>query len=247
MDIVTLAMAKAYSDSKGGYTETTKKYVLPETAVDPSTHTTAFGVNGCFMLPEFVLEADKNYKVVVDGLTEEYWSSNYTAHTIGNHYLYNGYEEYNDGKPWLVASVASRGVCAVAFLDPAENEKSHTVAVYEVSETIHTIDPKYLPGVKIDLADYGVDVFTLFAQGGGTAQINNLGAFNQAIRTAGSITLCINGPSAYVETTATKLGSAPDSIHSFTATIPISHEIGDFVCSLFAKGDGTVKLTVNPA
>lgn len=39
------------------------------------------------------------------------------------------------------------------------------------TETTHTINPKYLPGVTIDLADYGIDLSTLVLNGGGTVKV----------------------------------------------------------------------------
>lgn len=139
-----LCKAKSLMNAGGvGYSEITK-YVLPETVVTSDTYTTQFGMNGCFILPMFVMEKDKNYTVIVDGLAIGHLANAFDPQMIGNSYLTNG-EGIDNGKPWLVVSYESMNLCAVSFLDPTENEKPHTVAVYE--EIIYPINEKYIPTV----------------------------------------------------------------------------------------------------
>ena len=146
-----------------GRTETIQKTILAETTVTVDNYTTQFGVNGCFMLPGVIpFEPNKKYRVSVDGDVLAYdtaWLDKYpedeqarAIHTIGNAALYSDLYP-NTGEPWLVISALGMGMAAVGFADPAENEKSHTVAVYELVETIHPIDPKYLPGVCLPVVE----------------------------------------------------------------------------------------------
>lgn len=116
---------------------------LPEITVTPDQHQTDMGVNGYFPLGGAIpFEANKKYKVIVDGDAVIYdtdWVSpdnlNGTIHCIGNPAIYDNSGFYPDtGEPWVVLSYGDMGMSAVGFADPAENEKSHTVAVYEATE-----------------------------------------------------------------------------------------------------------------
>lgn len=163
---------KYLPESGVGYVEKTQTAILPETVVTPENHSTAFGVNGCFMLPELSVENGKEYKAVVDGETFDFTPDPVDGKPFfyaGNGSLIGAFGYPDTGHPWLVVLYPSMGVYAVSFADPAENEKSHTVAVYEVSETIHTIDPKYLPAgvgdnsVILDLNQLRLSFNTLFS------------------------------------------------------------------------------------
>ena len=153
-----------------GYVEKQMKDVLPKTVVTAENYTTDFGVNGCFMLPEFVMEEGKRYKAVVDGTASEFS----TPHIIGDDVVFlagnaaligdfGGYQYDDNGEPWLVANYAGMGVYAISFAAPAENEKAHTVAIYEEAETVHPIDPKFLPKVILDMSAFGLPRDALFS------------------------------------------------------------------------------------
>lgn len=162
MDILTLNLAvkKALAEL-GIKEETTQTAVLAETNVNADNCNTAYGINGCFILPEIAFEAGKKYKVAIDDTVAIYEPPNTEIiHIIGNMYLLDGVSE-NTGEPYLLMSdKMNRHIAAVAFADPAENEKPHKVAVYEVSETIHPIDPKFMPALEIHLSNMGLPAGT---------------------------------------------------------------------------------------
>lgn len=163
--ILAAEMAKQYSDSKGGYTKTTKTVILPETTVTPDQHRTDMGVNGYFPLGGAIpFTTGKRYKVVVDGDikyldTTEYDPDVDQIYCVGNPAIYDNSGFYPDnGEPWVLLSYETMGMSAVGFADPTENEKSHTVAVYELVKTIVPFDPKFLPGVCLPVVELSTTV-----------------------------------------------------------------------------------------
>ena len=137
---------------KLGVSEETKQTaILPETVVLPESHEMSAGKYGAFALPFVAMEVGKKYRVVADGVALEHIATDASYQIIGNASLFN--DETDNGWPWVFVIAMDYQVTAIGFADPAENEKSHTVAVYEVTETTTPIDHKYLPGVCLPVVE----------------------------------------------------------------------------------------------
>ena len=164
MDVLTLAMAKAYADSKGGYTELAEKAVLPETSVSPT--------EGIYML-DCILEVDKQYTVTLNG--EKYkcksvgedMGGDGTSDVVllGNIKLVFGMG-YEDGEPWGIAYVPE-DFTALAHKDG--DIGPITISISEEVETIVPIDQKYLPGVCLPVVElsttFSVNTYLTDAEG----------------------------------------------------------------------------------
>ena len=141
---------------KLGVSEETKQTaILPETVVLPESHEMSAGKYGAFALPFVAMEVGKKYRVVADGVALEHIATDASYQIIGNASLFN--DETDNGWPWVFVIAMDYQVTAIGFADPAENEKSHTVAVYAVTETTTPIDPKYLPGVCLPVVELSTD------------------------------------------------------------------------------------------
>lgn len=147
---------------KLGVSEETKQTaILPEMVLTAENYSVLVGINGCFLSPRFVMESGKKYRIVVDGLELDYVAEYLTmgggleGFIAGNWGVLDASLEDLGGVkgwPWLIAASDSMGMYGVGFIDPAENAKSHTMAVYEIAEEVNTIEPKYLlPSVEIVL------------------------------------------------------------------------------------------------
>lgn len=138
MDIVTLAMAKAYSDKKGGYVENAIVMPRQELELVYSEDDLVFEV--IFNPAPFVPVAGTDYIVKWDGV--EYKCTclgDETFLAFGNVGAMSG---ESTGEPFLV--IYRGGTLSVSSVDATEQV---TVTVEIIAETIVPIDPKYLPGV----------------------------------------------------------------------------------------------------
>jgi hypothetical protein len=102
-----------------------------------------------------------------------------------------------------------------------------------------TAGPTFLPGVEIDLADYGVDAIGLFAQGGGTANLTNSDELWELVNSnkATPITFHFANSDIGMEiyTAATKTIGKSGKISGLTATIPVRTQTGTFVAYLWVS------------
>jgi hypothetical protein len=173
MDLLTLAMAKTYTDQKAGYAEENK------ITVDGSGE--RFDILGSGSAtyvkvsdePIDLSHVDRiDYKDLINKVEGTVTKENLNYVSIG------GIEGVSVGDNEL----------AVVYSFKANNELAPelvgTYAVYYLiafyTETIHTIDPKFLPpmsnGINIDLDKYGIGsvLLELFAQGGGNATLESV-------------------------------------------------------------------------
>lgn len=114
---------------------------------------------------DFVPEVGKVYTVSVNG--EKYQAEAKSANfqgidivVLGNGYIY-GLE--HTGEDWLIAYSAADQTCAFAWADGLEHDT--TISVYQLTETLTPMNPKYLPGVCLPVVElstianeYGVEV-----------------------------------------------------------------------------------------
>ena len=172
MDIVTLAMAKAYSDSKGGYSEKKTTTILEETQLyNPGDNLSFTGGDFATDLEQF--ESGKTYTVNLDSGSYECVPKYIEGmgNVLGNAAMFGG---ENTGESFFIA--INEGLMGVADFGCGTK-----ASVDMVEETIVPIDPKYLGDKVIDLAKYIPStynsfndiVLALFAEGGGRLIFHN--------------------------------------------------------------------------
>lgn len=143
-DPVTYALAKSYSDSKGGYTEPGKKLFTIE--LTDGQYLDATRKSGS-------LEVGKTYTVAVDGET-------YTCKgkdgaevdadvCLGNFGLAGGTDT---GEPFFVLETFDSGTDNVWVLAAMTNNGASTISV-SIADTTVPIKPEYLPGVCLPVVE----------------------------------------------------------------------------------------------
>lgn len=163
MDMITLAIAKAYADEKQlARTETEITEVLPPTTIEGFSFNN--GVYGATCSEDYIEEA-KTALMEAMGIVDDQWKgeipvtlefdgekSNSTAY-----YLYTDF--YGDmiwvGNASLISDVFDNTgeSFAVAFVYgmlavmTASERETCTVAIYTETETVHPIDPKFIPAM----------------------------------------------------------------------------------------------------
>lgn len=171
MDMITLAMAKAYSDRKGGYVETKRVEVLPTTT---AFYDLAYGyiTLPCGIVPNAV------YTVTING--EMYQSVAKETVVDGNKIFYINHGWNDDFTPatndaWVIRSAPGSESCDFSWgVDVSGNV---TIAISAEVETVHTIDPKYLPReVLTEVVDFDelgltTPILLLYENGGGRVQL----------------------------------------------------------------------------
>lgn len=177
MDLLTLAMAKAYSDKKGGYTEIANTVLL----------------DGVFEVPEVeggpsLFECECLEIKTGDNVTVKWNGVQYTCvvfdgeGNVGFGNLAVMGAESNTGEPFLFGNVVYEdGTSAGVFA--TYDRGSITVTVKRVTEIVYPIDPKYL--VKtIDLDKYGIGevIIGLVMQEGGYTELDTPQEFWDELR-----------------------------------------------------------------
>lgn len=159
MDVLTLSMAKAYSDSKGGYTKSRIEQILPE-----ATHNFELQDGFAMVMIErnAVLYEGQSCTVLWDGKT---YNCNVfvveESTVIGNAGIFTG--ESGGEEPFFISF--EEGVIVLV----AEIAGEHTVSVSSTTETIVPIDQKYLPGVCLPV----VELSTTFSMGAALTDAEN--------------------------------------------------------------------------
>ena len=154
-------LEEAQAAGGSGYAETDKKVIYPAKTLDfVQSDEIGYGV--------VMLDAPLNF---ANGDTVIVKWDGTECRCLG--YVYDGgfsgfgnlgaSEGEGTGEPFAYES--SDGMAALIAFEPGQ----HTVAIYTEAETIHTIDPKFLPTVEIDLDALGITekIFALAASGGG--------------------------------------------------------------------------------
>ena len=148
-DPVTYAMAKAYSDKKGGYVEPGKVYTFDgnadgKTAIPVSSEFVGVKISNdtpsVEQITKVVFEADADGEHHVIEMTPEMWTV-YTASGLKGLVL--------DGA--LFVFVSDGSVHESGFY-VVTNESGY-VSYVEFEETIHPIKPEYLPGVCLPVVE----------------------------------------------------------------------------------------------
>jgi hypothetical protein len=164
MDIVTLALAKQYTDSQRlGYTSVEEGVIIPEMQIsdwDGTAHMPSGVDYPVVPLPlSTVLVVDREYTVTIDGV--RYVSTALDPDGTGMYITLGNLKEMgmaDTGEPFLLMTgieyVSDNGepMCEfVYFHDGTDGSKppSITVSMTGKVETIHPIDPKFIPPVKM--------------------------------------------------------------------------------------------------
>ena len=151
MDIVTLAMAKAYSDSKGGYVE--PGAVMLETTLDSGAGEFSASFKEEFFIDK-PFEEGKNYYVAMDSGTvtavaKEIDLDGDKLIGMGNLQLFNG---ENTGERFF-AICSKENIEGEGFVASVADFNNGSRMKITAPETIHPIDPKYLPDTVATKAD----------------------------------------------------------------------------------------------
>lgn len=163
MDMITLAMAKAYSDSKGGYTKTHSEVLTFDGNTD-----------GKVVLPgsligwdevDFVKVADQAIPGEVCGITLVQNGKNihYNKNqiTVSDDLLSFAIDGFDYVISVNESASANVGVDVGTYFAKYTDGSGYVSEVYTESETIVPIDQKYLPGVCLPV----VELSTTFASG----------------------------------------------------------------------------------
>lgn len=183
MDLITLALAvKKTLAELGVKTETTSKVLLEETEYAFDLMDEDAGLYGSpignYELTDALLDK-LSCTVHFDGVAYPCKLKDYEGtYGFGNSAIVGVGED--TGEPFGCV-VYSNGAILCITLDPAEK---HTIGITYKTETIHPIDPKFLPEasqtVSIDLDKYdeiAAALIGLVAQGGGETTIADVGDF----------------------------------------------------------------------
>jgi|GEM_PF-6802780 len=251
MGMITLAMAKAYSDSKGGYTkpgavitfdgDTTGK-IFANNMVKISDE--KYDIRRITKLIEVdVLSIDGNttgsemyerdvdgYRFVQDGDSMMLFDDDTGRMLVG--YLAPGNTTFGNIPSGLYVFCGE----TKPALEPGQVRIVSFVSQIEFAETIVPIDPKYLPGVTIDLADYGVNLFQMLMSGGGTLDLIDADKlWAKVTATDGPINLVVRHDGMVLKTQLTQQHGS--SSHALTASLPACYGTKRFVVYLYIIDD----------
>lgn len=139
-DPITYAMAKAYSDSKGGYTKTETKVLASYTDAE-FVENEGGGIT--FFPPSVIpLTGGAAYTVEWDGVKYECIAQ------VDEDMVYLGnIEMVEDGEPFTVVTFPTDSMVA------ATQGNTHSFTISQTVETIHPIKPEYLPGVCLPVVE----------------------------------------------------------------------------------------------
>lgn len=127
--------APDYVKNRTHWTETKREIVVEETTIT--------GANGQFTVIN-ALKTDGKYIVNYNGTEYECMPKTDPSGdlALGNLSIAKSTLE-NTGEPFLLTGMSSAGAITYALF--ADGTGTHVFAAFEVIETVHTIDPKYLP------------------------------------------------------------------------------------------------------
>lgn len=145
MDIVTLAMAKAYTDQKAGYSKTEELCFLREVMTKSELFSD--------VEMELPLVPGETYIVTIDGVEQEYvCKEEEGAIYLGDPSFMLSFLDSTGDIFGLV--VDAHPYAYIASMDG----KAHTISVYQKKETIHTIDPKFIPGAVLPVVELSTTI-----------------------------------------------------------------------------------------
>ena len=174
-DPITYAMAKAYSNSKGGYIETVKEQIVFNGDTDGKA--VIPGTNIGFDEANFVMVSDKAFSAEeLSGITivrngEKVRYDNNEFKSSNNYGIVGIAIDLHDYALFFDESAAATfGVDVGAYFAMSIDGSWYVAEVSTETETIHPIDPKFLPGVCLPVVE--------------TADINAITTAESAVFTA---------------------------------------------------------------
>lgn len=144
MDTVTLTLAKAYTDSQRlAFAETETVEVLSETTInlEMAEDGVAEGVSEKMIS----LTAGQTYNVVWDGVRYECVAQIFDGSAFIGNLGILGLDD--TGEPFMLIP-GDNGIVAISM-----TAGNHTLSITQETETIHPIDPKFLPGVVLPVVE----------------------------------------------------------------------------------------------
>ena len=186
MDILSINLgAKKALEKLGVKVEKTNTVLLPETTVEMIGATPdgyKMGVIGEVENPTHIgLVAGKKYEVTYNGVKYVSVCTSVAVDTDAMLVIGAPTEETEFGigfdfteVPFSITGAIVDGTFGGAMVTVSDQTAtSCTIAISVETETIHTIDPKFLPAAEVlVLEDYGISLQTLFAKGGGKQTID---------------------------------------------------------------------------
>lgn len=148
MDTVTLALAKAYTDSQRiAYVEEVGEPVVVAQAVD--TGSSRNNRVSCDIDSPVMVEGNSNL-VIWDGVpfrcvVMPTLYSNPPGTYVGNPYLFNAVDYADTGEPFCIKFIISTGSGVVYSIDKGV----HTVEIQNLVDIAHPIDQKYIPALDL--------------------------------------------------------------------------------------------------
>lgn len=145
MGLITLAMAKKYSNSKGGYVEPGKVYTFDGNAEETENYNGIIYAKIASTAPN-LHNVTKAVYTAPDGSTVEILAENMNVEDI-----YGGQR--------IIASMMGQNISVIVLDDAGlwgyAQPGYGYCSLIEFAETIHPIDPKYLPGVCLPVVEIG--------------------------------------------------------------------------------------------
>lgn len=152
MDMITLAMAKAYSDSNGGYVERRIDQVFLNRGVYGDFTANSLAANYEYFKPDTAIynlftslkEADPDVNVTVVWDDTVYKCPILKVgrrYGVGNEYIRNP-DSLDSGEPFLLVAY-SDGQCWCTH----DTASRHGMSAYTETEIIHPIDPRCIPAM----------------------------------------------------------------------------------------------------
>lgn len=153
MDMITLAMAKKYSDSKGGYTKSSAPFELI-----PETQATASGE----FLASAIPEAGDEIILFIDGVKHVRTAIGGSVDDMPVVYIGNcaeaGLPETTDDFGVMFLSAGDVRVFVVMDSGYFEGKDTFTISATAITKIIVPIDPKYLPGVCLPVVELETEI-----------------------------------------------------------------------------------------
>ncbi len=226
MDMIALAMAKAYSDKKGGYVERDAIVLLPEQTVTAADKRgAAYYASGIEYTP---YDGGGTALFIVDGVRyEAELSSEGNGTWIGGNMGLASSANPDNGLPFCVILPQNRIYFAT--------EGEHTVYV-ELPDTNHPIDPKYLPGVCLPV----VKLSTTVESGATFTDVENT-ALNEAFEKNSPIALRCNIQMGNILATDCRLACVAFSMPN---TKGISASFGAVVIEFYSNNGGAWSVNI---
>lgn len=238
-DPIMMAMINRLTKGGGaGYVSTEVVEILPETQVQ---YNNSDGIT-CPANTPVVL--GKTYSVLWDGVKYNCTCVDFTLEGqillyLGNTAALGGADT---GEPFAILAQVVEGMCGLNIVGCVD-ENDHTCSIMGEAETVHTIDPKFIPGAVLPVVDLSVETISAMINAGETTAKDEEAAAIISAKEQGKA-ICIN---------ATVGLRKFSTFANLVPTALVNHDVvykADFgagIVQIITNDDGTVtiKFTAN--